>query len=329
VAAASAYVLPVPEDRREIILNRAEEYQGDPTRWVAEPVGSFAHGRNAALIVLVCFRDGKITHIAKGRKGMSAGTGLVRLNMTELQRLDRPLPFEELVGLVPARFRAPLRRMLRSGGLLPAKTFAAVVDALTARDPTLAPRLARFSEQRARAIRGLTLEERQNLAVQKDSLGLALAMAGVPRTEMLSWSPTLGKPSSFLQGLPGARVREDVMILKDFTSLPGFEAIRPEGYRLGSNPFFLKFCPRSSSIPMTRDCSVESTCLLTFGRACTRTGGSRGRRAATSSGSITWEGGSPTRNSSRLFPTLGLAPPFPSPPNSKKSFGRFLKPGEP
>jgi hypothetical protein len=51
-------------------------------------------------------------------------------------------------------------------------------------------------------------------------------MAGVPRTEMLSWSPTLGKPSSFLQGLPGARVREDVMILKDFTSLPGFEAIR-------------------------------------------------------------------------------------------------------
>jgi hypothetical protein len=38
---------------------------------------------------------------------------------------------------------------------------------------------------------------------------------------MLSWSPTPGKPASFLEGLPGARVREDVMIIKDFTSLPG------------------------------------------------------------------------------------------------------------
>jgi hypothetical protein len=226
MAAASAYILHVPKDRRAIILNRAEEYQHDPTSWVAEPVGSFAHGRNAALIVLACFRDGQITHVANGRKGMSAGTGLVRLNMTELQRLDRPLPFEELVGLVPAKFRAPLRRMLGSGGLLPPETFAAVVDALTARDPTLAPRLARFSEQRARAIRGLTPEERENLAVQKESLGLALAMAGMPRTETLSWSPTPGKPTSFLEGLPGARVREDVMIIKDFTSVPGFEAVR-------------------------------------------------------------------------------------------------------
>lgn len=62
--------------------------------------------------------------------------------------------------------------------------------------------------------------------MQKESLGLALAIAGVPRAEMLSWSPTPGRPASFLEGLPGARVREDVMIIKDFTSLPGFIAIR-------------------------------------------------------------------------------------------------------
>ena len=225
MSAATAYVLNVPEGRRDIILNYAEENRHDATRYVAEPVPSFSYGSNA-LVVLACFRDGAITHIADGRKGMSAGTGLARLNMTELQRLERPLPFEELVGLVPAKFRAPLRRILGNGGLLPPKTFAAVVDALTARDPSLAARLARFSENRARAIRGLTSKERENLAVQKESLGLALAIAGVPRAEMLSWSPTPGKPASFLEGLPGARVREDVMIIKDFTSLPGFNAIR-------------------------------------------------------------------------------------------------------
>jgi hypothetical protein len=226
MAVASAYVLHVPEGRREIILDRAEENQYFPGATAAEPVDRFAHGRNAALIVLASFRGGAITHIANGRKGASAGTGLVRLNMTDFQRLDRPLPFEELVGLVPPKFRAPLRRLLDSGGLLPPKTFRAVVDALTERDPSLVSRIARFSERRAQTIRNLEPAERANLAIQKESLGLALDIAGMPRAEVLSWSPTPGKPASFLEGLPGARVREDVMIIKDFTSLPGFEAVR-------------------------------------------------------------------------------------------------------
>jgi hypothetical protein len=226
MAAASAYVLHVPEFRREIILDRAEENDFFPGATAAEPVETFAHGRHSALIVLASFHDGAITHIANGRKGASAGTGLVRLNMTDFQRLDRPLPFEELIGLVRPRFRAPLRRVLASGGLLPPKTRSAVIDALTERDPGLAPRLTRFSERRAGTIRDLTPEERANLAVQKESLGLALDIAGMPRTEILSWSPTPVKPASFLEGLPGARVREDVMIIKDFTSIPGFEAVR-------------------------------------------------------------------------------------------------------
>jgi hypothetical protein len=228
MAAASAYLLHVPEARREIILDRAEKNRYFPGATAAEPVEKFPHGRNAALIVLASFRDGALTHIANGRKGASAGTGLARLNMTDFQRLERPLPFVELVGLVPPKFRAPLRRVLDGGGLLPPKTLGAVVDALTQRDPNLVSRLARFSERRAQTIRNLEPAERANLAIQKESLGLALALdiAGMPRAEILSWSPTPGKPASFLEGLPGARVREDVMIIKDFTSLPGFEAVR-------------------------------------------------------------------------------------------------------
>ncbi len=226
MAAASAYVLLVPEGRREIILDRAEENRYFPGATAAEPVERFSHGRNTALVVLASFRDGAITHIANGRKGASAGTGLVRLNMTDFQRLDRPLPFEDLVGLVSQRFRSPLRRVLNSGGLIPPKTFRAVVDALTRLDASLASRLARFSERRAQAIRRFTPEERASLAVQKESLALALDIAGMPREEILSWSPTPGKPASFLEGLPAARVREDVMIIKDFTSVPGFEAVR-------------------------------------------------------------------------------------------------------
>jgi hypothetical protein len=179
MAAASAYVLHVPEGRREIILDRAEENQNFPGATAAEPVDRFSHAHNTALVVLASFRDGAITHIANGRKGASAGTGLVRLNMTDFQRLDRPLPFEDLVGRVSPRFHSPLRRVLDSGGLIPPKTFAAVVDALTQFDPGLAWRLARFSEQRAQVIRGYTPEERANLARIIQPIDPLVAQTGV------------------------------------------------------------------------------------------------------------------------------------------------------
>ncbi|MGY4501147.1 hypothetical protein ACVWYH_005078 [Bradyrhizobium sp. GM24.11] len=55
--AATAYVLHVPEGRRDIILSYAEEDRHDATRYVAEPVPSFSYGSNT-LVVLACFRDG-------------------------------------------------------------------------------------------------------------------------------------------------------------------------------------------------------------------------------------------------------------------------------
>jgi hypothetical protein len=78
---ASAYFLQVPPNRRSTILNRAEEVAYFPKAAVAEPVPTFTHSRNAPLVVLASFEDEAISHIASGRKGASAGTGLVRLNM--------------------------------------------------------------------------------------------------------------------------------------------------------------------------------------------------------------------------------------------------------
>jgi hypothetical protein len=85
---AAAYVLKVPQNRRDILL------QGrDVNRFVAEPVSKFDHGFRAPLVVLACFSNDAITHIADGHKGNSAGTGLVRLNLHSLAPLDRPIPF--------------------------------------------------------------------------------------------------------------------------------------------------------------------------------------------------------------------------------------------
>ena len=179
MVAASAYILKVPPDRRSIILSGAEELSYFPKAAVAEPVPTFAHSRNAPLVVLASFQDDAISHIANGRKGASAGTGLVRLNMEELQTLRRPIPFAELKNTLPAKFRGHFQRTLDQGGLLPPKTLGAVVDALTRLDSGVGPRLARFSERRAEALRRLAPEARKNLALQKETLGVALEIAGL------------------------------------------------------------------------------------------------------------------------------------------------------
>jgi hypothetical protein len=90
---AAAYVLKVPENRRNILLGGPFPLFSPEQAAVAEPVPKFDHSRRAPLIVLACFSEGAITHIASGRKGASAGTGLVRLNMRSLEPLARPIEY--------------------------------------------------------------------------------------------------------------------------------------------------------------------------------------------------------------------------------------------
>jgi hypothetical protein len=147
--APAAYVLRVPQDRREILLDEERGYYSSGVLSVAEPVPRFDHSRRAPLIVLCCFEKGAITHIADGRKGASAGTGLVRLNLTSLEPLPKPILFRTLLSHTPVRVRVHLRNTLYGGGKLPPKTLGAVIDAMLQLEPNMARRLERFSERRA------------------------------------------------------------------------------------------------------------------------------------------------------------------------------------
>lgn len=222
---AGGYILRVPDHRRELLLEEAEHggsfYRSTP--FVSEPVPVFDHSRRAPLAVFASFEDGLITHIADGRKGQSAGTGLVRLNLEHLQPLMRPVSFDDVLSGTDRRVRHHLKRRLDEGGLLPPKSLGAFVDRITELDPTIGPRLARFSARRARALRRLEPRARENLAYQKEALGLALEIAGLARDELLSWQPSDSGQQSFLDGLPGAQVREDAMLLSDFSTVPGFQ----------------------------------------------------------------------------------------------------------
>lgn len=235
---AGGYILRVPDHRRKLLLEEAEHgesfYRSTP--FVSEPVPVFDHSRRAPLAVFASFEDGLITHIADGRKGQFAGTGLVRLNLEDLQPLMRPVLFEDVLSGTDRRVRDHLKRRLDEGGLLPPKSLGAFVDRITELDPTIGPRLARFLARRAQALRDLQPRARENLAYQKEALGLALEIAGLPRDDLLSWQPSDSGQQSFLDGLPGTQVREDTMLLADFSVVPGFQPIR-EVTHYGSKVF--------------------------------------------------------------------------------------------
>ena len=235
---AGGYILHVPKDRRELLLDEAEHgssfYRSKP--FISEPVPRFDHSRRAPLAVFASFEDGHITHIADGKKGQSAGTGLVRLNLEDLKPLERHVGFNEILDGMSARVARHVKRRLKAGGLLPPKSLGAFVDRITDLDTTVNPRLARYSERRAQALRRLQPSARENLAYQKESLGLALEIAGISRDDLLAWTPTDDQTRSFLDGLPGAQAREDAMLLADFSTFPGFEAIG-EATHYGSKVF--------------------------------------------------------------------------------------------
>jgi hypothetical protein len=219
---AGGYILRVPAERRDTLLAHAS-----PGQAVGEPVPAFALSARAPLIVFAAFEGGAITHVADGRKGIASGTRMVRLNLADLQELAVPISHERLLEALPPRARAAVARRLSDGGVLAPASFQAVIAAIASLAPDVTERLVRFSAGRADAVARLSERARDALAQQKESVGLALKITGLDTRQLLAWSPPLdGKPVSFLDGLPEARVREDAMVAHDLDQVPGFEVIK-------------------------------------------------------------------------------------------------------
>ena len=217
-----AYVLSVPADRRELLIQTAAEYWEWP---VSEPVPKTQMLGKTPMVVFASFRDGYVTHIADGKRGPRAGTGLVLLNLHDLQALTRPFPFGEITSHVPATVRSHLLRYLDQGGVLPRGTRDAFLAFMVEADDTASDRILRLTNT-ARAAERLSRRAQGNLALQKDTVGVALRIAGVEPQPLVAWHSRDHTPRSFLDGLPEARVREDAMIMADFSTIPGFDEIR-------------------------------------------------------------------------------------------------------
>lgn len=225
MARAKGYVVKLPNGRMDAFLACVEEGQR-----FGEPVPEFQHSRNLALVCFVV-NGRNITHVAMGRRGTRSGTGLRRLNLEKAEEFSPPISVKRVCNRLPNRNKTFVKQRFASGGLLPKKSFAAVVEAIRELAPQASVILDRYSGERIARVAKLSAAARQNLAYQKEAVVTALSIADIDRDDLQEWSPPEdGAPDSFLEGLPTARLREDPMVVHDLMNLPGFDILKTYPY---------------------------------------------------------------------------------------------------
>ena len=214
----TAYILRLTEKRHDAFIDSFNEYGN-----FAEAVDDFRYARYRPMIVLIVTPTGRLSHIGQGRRGHRAGTGLRRLNIENLRTLSTPADLTDVLGALKPRVKQHAERYFREGGMLPDKTSKAVMEVISSLAPETAEMLSLYSEQRRRRLSHLTSKERKSLAYQKDTVATALNIAGMDRSSLSFWTPVSDrKPKSFLEGLTSTYLREDLMIDKDMSSVPGY-----------------------------------------------------------------------------------------------------------
>jgi hypothetical protein len=212
-------------------MDRLERFENCIDEGVSfgEPVPEFQHSRNLPLVCFIVVGR-TLIQIGQGRRGVRAGTDVRRLNIAAAEKLSAPIAINRIIRNLPTRVRHTANNRLRSGGLLPPKTFEAVIEVLRELAPQSRATLDLYSMARTARIRELPSEVKQNLAYQKEAVLTALAISGIDRHAIQEWMPPAGEPRSFLDGLPNTRLREDPMIVNDMMKVPGFELIQTYPY---------------------------------------------------------------------------------------------------
>ena len=222
---AAGFILRLSSERREVFEDTYEE------GIFAEPVAEFSHSRNVPLLCFILDDSNQITHIALGKRGRLAGTDLRRLNLERIFKLTNMVSVSSIYERSPTTVKKKLNEKLMNGGLLPPKSFEALINILSELAPESASILKRYSEERIRRIENLSSKSKEALAEQKEAVATALTIAGIDRDELLGWDVNTNKEtSSFLDGLEQARLREDPMVVNDLMNLPGYEIIKTAPY---------------------------------------------------------------------------------------------------
>lgn len=223
MARAAGYILVLDKDRAAIFGDSRIEGS-----YFAEAVPEFEHSRTSALVVFISAEPNAITHIARGKRGVRAGTNQRRLNLEDIREVKKPIAVKRIEDSVSTKVWRHMMRRLSKGGLLPPRTFEEFVDAVLRLTPELRDVLSTYSKERQERIHRLSSEARRALGAQKEVLNTALHIADIDRSPLLKWVPIdNAPPTSILEGLEETRLLEDAMIWHDLLEpLEGFAEVK-------------------------------------------------------------------------------------------------------
>lgn len=252
--ASDIYLLNIRSDeRRRDLLEAANEYRN-----FSEAVPRFEIAKGRKTIVLVSFEDNTITHIAYGVKGNYVATKLLNLKLTNIERLENSVRFDDIVTTLRPNVRPSVFRALEKGTKLPEKTRDYAIKVVEEKNPSVKKYSQDFSTNRKRFFDGLEETAQENFSFQRDSICMALELVGMPRSLSTQWVDPEDEGSNFgsiLELFPEGEISdsgfsedesvekrpvagEDLKIISDWSRVPGFDESMVEQAHVAARVFY-------------------------------------------------------------------------------------------
>jgi hypothetical protein len=177
----------------------------------------------------LCFlvaAGGGISHACLINRGEMVATFKRRVRFSDIVSLGpSPLSLDEIALDMPANLFPHVRARWTRGGLVPPRTWAALVDTIKRLAPAATSeidRLIALAREPMPAFRGRGAEI---LALERDALGLALMAADIDRGALLTWEEP-PSPATFLYGLRLRAPIEDRLIDYDASVFGSWDLVR-------------------------------------------------------------------------------------------------------
>lgn len=246
------FILKITKERYQLLLQTLQNYDN-----FTEPVVEFKHSGNLPIVCFVVSPEGLVTHLCKGKKGRSGGTGLRLLTLMDVEKLKTPLSLGEVLKRIPSKVKRYADDRVQKGGVFPPKTSEKFIDIVLELYPETESMLARFGKLYRLRLGRLTENECFALAGQKEAVATAMAIADIDREPLQEWVLTTDKkPVSFLDGLEKCRLLEDQILATDLSYVPGYEHVKNVNHGIA---FFDNKQGKSLTIVLANRHALEKT----------------------------------------------------------------------
>lgn len=207
------FIFTVGERER---ASRLEEIIGDSASFT-DTASSVDLKPKTLELCLISLDGQSFAYAALARRGQKVATLKFRLRFTDLVDLDQ-LPFSKIEAVIGSRFKSHFANASGGlGGRVPPGTWHALMDCVKQLAQHAAVDVARLEKKLTSERKPFRTNAPERMAMEKDALGLSLAIFGMDRADVFqTWESSEDlSPAPFLAGLNQFILREDPIIFHD------------------------------------------------------------------------------------------------------------------